>query len=124
MIKDLEYYLRLPYRVVLHPSLEGGYAVELPDLPGCISQGETVQEALEMIEDAKRCWIADALEAGEAVPEPIDDTHSGRILVRAPKSLHRTLSEKAREEGVSLNQYIVFQLARAIGRNDTSSRQV
>ncbi|MBC7105013.1 MAG: type II toxin-antitoxin system HicB family antitoxin [Firmicutes bacterium] len=117
MPKDMDYYLRLPYRVVFYPSPEGGYAVEIPDLPGCISQGETVQEALEMIEDAKRCWIADALERGEEVPEPVDDSYSGRILVRAPKSLHRALAEKAREEGVSLNQYIVYQLARAVGRS-------
>ncbi|MCL6477365.1 MAG: type II toxin-antitoxin system HicB family antitoxin [Peptococcaceae bacterium] len=34
--------------------------MEIPELPGCLSQGENMQEALEMIEDAKRCWIADA----------------------------------------------------------------
>lgn len=115
--KDLEYYLGLPYRVVLYPSPEGGFAVEVPDLPGCISQGQTLQEALEMIEDAKRCWIADALERGEPVPEPAsEEAYSGRILVRAPKSLHRALAERAREEGISLNQYIVYQLTRAVGR--------
>ncbi len=115
--KDLEYYINLPYRIVLHPSPEGGYAVEIPELPGCLSQGETLQEALEMIEDAKRCWIADALERNEQVPEPADDKYSGRILVRAPKSLHRALAEKAKEEGASLNQYIVFQLSKAVGES-------
>jgi len=115
--RNLEYYLGLPYRVVLYPSPEGGFAVEVPDLPGCISQGQTVQEALDMIEDAKRCWIADALERGEPVPEPSsEEAYSGRILVRAPKSLHRALAERAKEEGVSLNQYIVYQLAQAVGR--------
>ncbi|MCL6478101.1 MAG: type II toxin-antitoxin system HicB family antitoxin [Peptococcaceae bacterium] len=120
--KDLEYYMSLPYRVVLHPSPEGGYAVEIPELPGCLSQGETAEEALEMIEDAKRCWIADALGRGEQVPEPGDDSYSGRILVRAPKSLHRVLAEKAKEEGTSLNQYIIYQLSRAIGEGRASSR--
>jgi len=116
--KNIEYYLGLPYRVVIHPSPEGGYAVEIPELPGCLSQGETLQEALEMIEDAKLCWISDALERGEEVPEPVDETYSGRILVRAPKSLHRALAERAREEGVSLNQYIVYHLSRALGKRD------
>ena len=93
--KSVEYYLGLPYRTVIYPSSEGGYAVEIPDLPGCVSQGETLQEALAMVEDAKLCWIADALEKGEEVPEPLDESYSGRILVRTPKSLHRALAEKA-----------------------------
>lgn len=115
MAKTLEYYLRLPYKIVLHPSPEGGYAVEIPELPGCISQGDTVEEAMAMIEDAKRAWIADALEHGEPVPEPIPEEYSGRILLRTPKSLHRRLMERARAEGVSLNQYINYQLARVVG---------
>lgn len=115
MTKTLEYYLRLPYKIVLHPSPEGGYAVEIPELPGCISQGDTVEEAMAMIEDAKRAWIADALERGEPVPEPVPEEYSGRILLRTPKSLHRRLMERARAEGVSLNQYINYQLARVVG---------
>jgi antitoxin HicB len=115
MAKTLEYYLSLPYKIVLHPSPEGGYAVEIPELPGCISQGDTVEEAMAMIEDAKRAWIADALEHGEPVPEPIPEEYSGRILLRTPKSLHRRLMERARAEGVSLNQYINYQLARVVG---------
>lgn len=112
--KDLEYHLRLPYRIILYPSPEGGYAAEAIDLPGCISQGRTREEALDMIEDAKRCWIAEALERGEPVPEPCEE-YSGRILLRTPKSLHKTLVERARLEGVSLNQYLNYQLARITG---------
>lgn len=116
MEKNLEYYANLPYRMVFYPSPEGGYAVEIPDLPGCISQGETLGEAKEMIEDAKKCWIADALERGEPVPEPSEEKYSGRILLRAPKSLHRLLAERARAEKVSLNQYIIYQLAKVVGK--------
>lgn len=116
MEKNLEYYTSLPYRMVFYPSPEGGYAVEIPDLPGCISQGETLEEAKEMIEDAKRCWIADALRHGEPIPEPSEEEYSGRILLRAPKSLHRLLVEKAKTEGVSLNQYINYQLAKVVGQ--------
>ncbi len=42
--KDFEYYLSLPYKIVLYPSSEGGYAIEIPELPGCLSQGQTVEE--------------------------------------------------------------------------------
>ncbi len=124
MNKDLEYYLRLPYKVMIHPSPEGGYVAEVPDLPGCLTQGETLEELMEMVEDAKRCWIADALEKNEEVPEPVDESYSGRILVRAPKSLHRILAEKAREEGVSLNQYIVYQLSRAVSKTSETNRGI
>ena len=89
-------------------SPEGGYAAEIPDLPGCITPGETLQECAGMIEDARRSWIADALEHGEPIPEPTgDENYRGRILLRAPKSLHRMLAGRARKEGVSLNQYLV-----------------
>ncbi|WP_353928518.1 toxin-antitoxin system HicB family antitoxin [Desulfofundulus kuznetsovii] len=51
-------------------------------------------------------------------------SYSGRILVRAPKSLHRILAEKAREEGVSLNQYIVYQLSRAVSKTSETNRGI
>lgn len=115
--KDLQYYLSLPYRIVLHPADEGGFVAEIQELPGCLTQGESVQEAMEMIEDAKRAWLEVALEDGIEISEPIRDTeeYSGKLNIRIPKSLHRILSEKAKEENVSLNQYINFQLSRGVG---------
>ena len=63
--KDLvEHYLCLPYSVVLVPCEEGGYFVKIAELPGCMSQGETLEEALAMIEDAKRGWLEVALNDG------------------------------------------------------------
>jgi antitoxin HicB len=70
MQRQYDYYVSLPYKVVLHPSPEGGFAVEIPDLPGCISQGESEAEAYANIEDAKRAWIEIALEIGREIPEP------------------------------------------------------
>lgn len=74
MKKDLNYYLNLFYKVFLYPDPEGGFAVEIPDLPGCVSQGETVEEAYKMIQDVKLCWIKTALEVGAEVPEPREIT--------------------------------------------------
>lgn len=48
----------------------GGYAAWVPDLPGCISDGETPEEALENAYDAIACWIEGAEEAGQAIPQP------------------------------------------------------
>ncbi|KJS16407.1 MAG: DNA repair protein [Peptococcaceae bacterium BRH_c4b] len=115
--KDLQYYLALPYKVTLTPAEEGGYVVSVPDLPGCISQGETLEEAIKMIEDAKICWLEVAMEEGIAIPRPTrtDEEYSGKFNIRVPKSLHRILAEKAKEENVSLNQYVNYQLSRGVG---------
>lgn len=119
--KDFDYYISLPYKIVLYPAKEGGFVVEIPDLPGCISQGDDLEDAYKMIEDAKRSWIELALDNGREVPEPRDssseDDYSGKFVLRIPKSLHRTLSEKAKEESVSLNQYIAYLLARGSGES-------
>jgi len=101
--------------VVIYPAEEGGYAIEIPELPGCLSQGETLQEALEMIQDAKKGWLELALEDSLEIPEPASkEEHSGKFNIRMPKSLHSILVQKAREENVSLNQYINYQLARSV----------
>jgi len=49
----------------------GGWLVEVPDLPGCMSDGATIPEALESINGAIEAWIETALEAGRDVPRPI-----------------------------------------------------
>lgn len=50
------------YTVILEPDPEGGYTVICPALPGCVSEGETVEEALAMIQDAILAWLAAAKE--------------------------------------------------------------
>jgi antitoxin HicB len=117
MKRNLEYYLKLPYRIEIIPSPEGGYAAKVVELPGCISQGQTLEEVAVNIEDAKICWLEVALEEGMQIPEPIanNEDYSGKLVVRMPKTLHRLLVERAKEENVSLNQYINFQLSKGIG---------
>ncbi|MEN6328615.1 MAG: type II toxin-antitoxin system HicB family antitoxin [Syntrophomonas sp.] len=116
MNKDLDYYMVLPYKVVLIPCDEGGYVAEIPDLRGCITQAETKEGIMEMIEDAKKVWILAALEDGRVIPEPgKEDDYSGKFNVRVPKTLHRTLVELASSEGVSLNQFINYTLSRVVG---------
>ncbi|MBI2155115.1 MAG: type II toxin-antitoxin system HicB family antitoxin [Candidatus Rokubacteria bacterium] len=57
------------YRVILEPEPEGGYAVWVPALPGCVSQGDTRDEALGNIREAIQCYIESALKHGEGVPD-------------------------------------------------------
>lgn len=115
--KDFDYYSSLPYKVVLERSPEGGYVAYLPELPGCITQGDTVEEALAMLEDAKKGWLDLALKEGWEIPVPDrDEEYSGRFVVRIPKSLHRRLVKKAHDENVSLNQLAAYLLSLGISR--------
>ena len=57
------------FAVVLVPQPEGGFFVECPSLPGCYSQGDSVQEALDNIREAIQLVIEDIQTSGEAVPE-------------------------------------------------------
>lgn len=117
MKKNLDYYLNLPYKIEIVPSPEGGYAARVAELPGCISQGQTLEEVAANIQDAKICWLDVALEENLSIPEPMskNEDYSGKLVVRMPKTLHRVLVERAKEENVSLNQYINFQLSKGIG---------
>ena len=118
MDKDIEYYLNLEYEIKLRKLSQeegGGWFAEIPLLPGCMSDGESLEEAVENLESAKREWIETNLELGRVIPEPTNDEFSGQLRVRMPKSLHRTLSQMAKEENVSLNQLIIHQLSKGIG---------
>lgn len=62
--------MRRRYTVILIPDTEGGgYTVQVPTLPGCTTEGDTLQEALENAKDAIRLYVEDVIESGERVPE-------------------------------------------------------
>jgi len=121
--KALDYYLdkKYPYKIEMLSKEDGeGYFITYPDLPGCMSDGDTIKDAIIMGEDAKKAWIETRLEEGQDIPEPFSaDNYSGRITVRAPGSLHRDLVEQAEREGVSLNQYLIYLLSKGIGKGST-----
>ena len=115
MRKDLDFYLNLHYPVTIHADPDGGFVAEIEELSGCMTQGETLEEVFEAIEDARRGWIQIAYEDGQVIPLPRDlEEYSGKILIRIPKSLHRDLSHAAKREGVSLNQYITSLVAAGV----------
>ena len=110
--KDLKYYMGLCYPIIVHQEPDGGFVAEIEELPGCMTQAETLAELLPMVEDARRGWTEAALAEGQDVPLPRDATQfSGRFVVRMPRRLHRELAEAAAREGVSLNQHIVALLS-------------
>jgi len=113
--EEVEKYLKLPYTIKLVPEEDGTYFVEVEELPGCMSAGDTVEEAVEMIHDAMRGWLEVAIEDGLDIPLPnAMKEYSGKFLIRVPKYLHRKLSEQAKKEGVSLNQLVVSLLSEKV----------
>ena len=112
-MKTIEYYMKLPYKLEIFPDPdEGGYVASYPDLPGCLTMGETIEDAIRNAEDAKRERSGAAIEDKIDIAEPVNlDEYSGQFKLRIPKSLHRRLAERSKEEGVSMNQYCVYLLS-------------
>lgn len=119
-MRTIDEYMRLPYRMEVIPdTAEGGYAVRFPELPGCLTCADTLEEAVRNAEDCKREWLTAALEDGIDIPEPAsEDEYSGQFKLRIPKSLHKSLAEHSKAEGISMNQYCLYLLT----KNDASYR--
>lgn len=109
-------YMNLPYNIVIQErNDESGhyYFGKVLELDGCVSDGETLEELNKNIKEAMRLWLEVCIENGDPVPKPfLDSSYSGRFNIRIPKSLHERLTYEAKCEGVSLNQYALYKLAR------------
>lgn len=112
-----EEYLKRPYARVVIPDRETGtFSAIIREFPGCVAQGDSVEEAYEQLERVAHSWIVAALDLGQEIPEPdAEQAFSGKIALRLPKSLHRRASEAANKESVSLNQFLVSVIAEAVG---------
>jgi antitoxin HicB len=101
----------------------GGFLITFPDLPGCMSDGETEADAVKSGRDAFESWVSARIDAGKLVPAPVYQPSpapmaSGRFVTRLPKSIHAKLAERAKSEGVSLNTLVLAFIAEGLGRKD------
>ena len=119
MNKNLNYYMNLPYKVDIIPeSNNEGYTAVIPDLPGCVTSADTIENLWIMLKEAKELWFEIAIEDGEFIPEPSPietEEYSGKFVARLPKSLHRQLALRAESENTSLNQLVVMILSEGMG---------
>ena len=70
-MKTLTEYMAMSYRMeIVEDKDEGGFVVSYPELPGCITCGETIERAVENAADAKKAWLEAALEEGIEIHEP------------------------------------------------------
>jgi len=114
-VKDLQFYMKLQYPFTLELDDDGSYFIKFPDLPGCMTCGATIEEAIEMGNDARKCWIESALQDGDFIPEPksVED-YPDNFKLRLPRSLYRQLANSASAEGVSMNQYCLYLLSNGV----------
>lgn len=88
---------------------EKHWVAKSKELYGCVAQGDTVDEAIQALSEGELAWLESAEKYGIVIPDPIEEKpceYSGKILVRMSSKVHELASSCAREEGISLNQYI------------------
>lgn len=73
----------------------GGYSIYFPDLPGCWSEGVTLEDTIENGRDALQSWLAVAQELGAKIPRPFS-TVSGHFVQKVPRLLHARLIARAK----------------------------
>ncbi len=101
----------------------GGYLVSFPDFAECISDGETVAEAIENGRDALKATIAALKDKKLAVPPANSGgIASGKFVARVPKTVHAQLATRARAEGVSLNALVLTFIAQGLGGPASKAR--
>lgn len=111
------------YPVIVRPLSKaegGGFLAEFPDLPGCISDGETPEEALRNVREAREEWLAAMEEAGRKIPTP--ESRGGKWVQRVPGTMKTRLEATAREEGISLNALVMAFIAESLGRRDSTQQ--
>lgn len=75
----------LTYTVELKPQKEGGYTITVPVLPGCISEGDTIEEALENIKDAVEGCLKTLVKHQRKVPLEFSEFHQVQVFQKRSK---------------------------------------
>ena len=117
-----------PYPIVLahHSNGDGPeWIATVEELPGCQARGATPESAAAAVREEIDRWTRNARAEGREVPPPgAAASHSGKLLVRMPRSLHAELVRASEREGTSLNAYIVAALASSVAwRRSTQAEQ-
>ncbi len=91
---------------------DNGFIATVPELEGLSAFGNTPEEAAKELSEAKELYLEVLKEDGEEIPEhDLLKPYSGQIRLRLPRELHASLSEKAKQENISLNTYLVHLLS-------------
>ena len=107
----------LGYQIQIYQDSDESWIAEVPDLEGCVSDGDSPEEALQNVKDAINAWINTAKKNGWSVPLPtkIENSYSGKFTLRVAKSMHSKLAKRAVRENVSLNQLVSMLIVYGLG---------
>ena len=72
-VKDVVYYLSLPYTIIMRSDEEGDFIARIHEMPGCLAHGSDANNALENLREIQEMWIEERLSKGQEVPEPEQD---------------------------------------------------
>jgi antitoxin HicB len=113
-----------PFEVRPLSTEEGsGYLISFPDFAECMSDGESVDEAIENGRDALKATITTLKSKKLPVPAPNSGgVASGKFVARVPKTVHAQLATRARAEGVSLNALVLTFIAQGLGSSGRKAR--
>ena len=112
------------YRIAIRPLSKdegGGYLVEYPEIPGLMSDGETIEEAIANGKEALRDCLDVFKESGRKAP--IAGVEAAQWRQRLPRTLYMKLTERAKSEGVSINSLVTAMIAEAIGSRRPAQRR-
>jgi predicted RNase H-like HicB family nuclease len=114
--------LKEPYSRILIPEEGGAFSAELLEFPGCFAQGNSIDEAFNNLEEAAKGWIEASLEQGLDIPTPaLNQSYSGKIVLRMPRSLHKRVAQMAERDATSINQFLVTAIAARVGAEEYHS---
>ncbi len=100
---------------VFYDAEDRDFVAYIKEIPSLSAFAESPEEALKKIEEVFEDYCRIQEEDGDPIPEPLSrKEYSGTIYIRAPKSLHRRLAERAAEERVSLNQEAIYCLTKGL----------
>lgn len=92
------------------------YGAFIKEIPSLSAYGKNYNEAIDNLKLVFEDYVEIQEEDGDPIPSPFgEQDFSGKFIVRGPKTLHRLLTEKANEDGVSLNQEVIFCMTRGLG---------
>ena len=100
------------------------YIVQIEELPGCMTHGETMEDAVSMSNEAVEVYLESLYKHKEEIPVPISkQKYKGEFLVRATPELHRKLAMKQKAEGFkTFNKFVVHSLEN-IGAKPTRTKK-
>lgn len=105
----------LPWTIELKRNHDDSVFARIVELPGCMTEADSEEEALRNLRDALELWLEAELSRGHSIPIPASRRYSGQFTVRTSPWLHRLAAEAAQRENVSLNEFVNEAVALAAG---------